>query len=95
MTPSRAELTRFESLLAAGVARFGGFTEQDLLNFVYKDTWRPLPCTYNAQKGMRRHHPHLWQQHWDAVAVLHYTDAKPWQEGQPENGDEYADLVEL
>lgn len=59
-----------------------------------QDTWRPLPHTFNAQKGIRRHHPQLWRQHWHAVAVVHYTDAKPWQEGHSDHA-EYQDLVQL
>lgn len=56
---------------------------QDFLNHVYAGAWRPLPPTFNAQKGMRRHHPGLWRRHWGDVAVLHYTDAKPWQRDHP------------
>lgn len=45
--------------------------------------WTPLPWTFNAQKGIRHHHPHLWQRHWSKVTVIHYTDAKPWQADHP------------
>lgn len=34
-------------------------------------------------QGIRDHHPELWEAHRDHVAVLHYTDAKPWQPGHP------------
>lgn len=36
MTPSRAELARFSTLLAAGEVAVGGYAEQDLLNQAYK-----------------------------------------------------------
>jgi hypothetical protein len=39
MSPSRAELARFNALLAAGEVVVGGYAEQDLLNEVYKVGW--------------------------------------------------------
>jgi lipopolysaccharide biosynthesis glycosyltransferase len=57
-------------------------------------TWKALPHTYNAQKGIKRHHPQLWAASWDQVAVVHYTDAKPWHPEHPEH-EHYRELVEL
>lgn len=58
----------------------------------YKDTWRKLPYTYNAQKTIQRHHPDLWRL--QDVAVIHYVDAKPWDRDHPEH-QQFKDIVEL
>ncbi|PRW56181.1 glycosyl transferase [Chlorella sorokiniana] len=94
MSPCRAELRLFDSLLAAGAAPIGGYAEQDFLNWRYQGVWRPLPPAFNAQRGIRGHHPQLWDALWPQVSIIHYTDGKPWQEGHPDN-ERDADLVEL
>lgn len=45
--------------------------------------WRPLPPAFNAQRGIRRHHPQLWSALWPQVSIIHFTDGKPWQQGHP------------
>ncbi|KAL4442954.1 hypothetical protein ABPG77_008445 [Micractinium sp. CCAP 211/92] len=94
MAPSAAELARFGALLDAGEVPIGGYAEQDFLNAVYKDCWQQLPHTFNCQKGIKQHHPKLWKEHWHEVAILHYTDAKPWQRDHPEH-KQHRELVEL
>lgn len=68
---------------SSGTEVVGAYAEQDLLNAYFRGAWRPLPHTFNAQKGIRRHHPRLWEAHWGEAAVLHITDAKPWQAEHP------------
>jgi hypothetical protein len=40
MTPSRAELARFHSLLLAGAVPIAGYAEQDFLNGYFKESLR-------------------------------------------------------
>ena len=53
------------------------FPDQDLLSFVFRDKWIPLPWHYNALRTMRISHSVLWD---DAlVRCIHYILAdKPW-----------------
>jgi hypothetical protein len=39
MTPSRAELARFHSLLLAGAVPIAGYAEQDFLNGYFKESY--------------------------------------------------------
>jgi hypothetical protein len=55
-----------------------------------QDTWRPLPWTYNAQKVIKYHHPHLWDI--SKIVNIHYVDAKPWNRDDPGNAP-YQDIV--
>ncbi|KAL4457680.1 hypothetical protein ABPG75_012545 [Micractinium tetrahymenae] len=59
-----------------------------------QESWQQLPHTFNCQKGIKHHHPQLWQERWDEVAILHYTDAKPWQREHPEH-EQHRELVQL
>ncbi|CAG9460727.1 unnamed protein product [Pedinophyceae sp. YPF-701] len=92
MAPSRAEAARFERLLRSGEVRVGGFAEQDFLNEIYAGEWRALPVAFNAQKFIRMHHPDLFDV--DSVAIIHYTDAKPWHREHPEH-ENFQDIVNL
>lgn len=83
VTPDTAEFDRFMHLLGTGAIEVGGYAEQDFLNVYYRNRWRPLPHTYNAQKCIRCHHPHMWRL--ADVAVLHYVDSKPWNPNDPAN----------
>jgi alpha-N-acetylglucosamine transferase len=76
MEPAAARLREFDALLASRAVEIGGYAEQDFLNAVYHDTWRPLPPTYNLQKSIKAHHPELWVP--DTAHVWHFTDRKPW-----------------
>ncbi|WP_343465078.1 glycosyltransferase family 8 protein [Pantoea sp.] len=53
------------------------FSEQDLLNELFKDRWLPLSWVYNALKTLPFQHAGLWRD--DKVKNLHYILAKPWQ----------------
>lgn len=52
------------------------FSEQDLLNEVFAERWKPLSYIYNALKTLPFQHSGLWQG--DEVKNLHYILAKPW-----------------
>ncbi len=117
MSPCRAELRLFGSLLAAGAAPIGGYAEQDFLNWRYQagferqrccrglhgllclstapptsanscavtdflqSVLRLLPPAFNAQRGIRRHHPQLWEMLWPQVSCCCGVDALlcvPW-----------------
>lgn len=39
-------------------------------------SWHALPHTFNAQKVIKLHHPHLWRP--QELCVIHYVDEKPW-----------------
>jgi inositol 3-alpha-galactosyltransferase len=93
ITPSRRELRRFEALLATGDIPIGGFAEQDFLNGALRGEWRALPPAFNLQKGIKFHHPELWQP--SAAAVIHYTDRKPWDEPDHEDNRVFADITDL
>ncbi|GAB4820789.1 hypothetical protein N2152v2_007835 [Parachlorella kessleri] len=92
MSPSKADFQRFSELLASGAVKIGGYAEQDFLNEYYKDSWRALPFTFNAQKVMKLHHPELWSL--SEVNIIHYVDHKPWDRECPAHAP-YQDLVDL
>jgi len=61
------------------------FSEQDLLNEVFAERWKPLSYIYNALKTLPFQHSGLWQD--NQVKNLHYILAKPWKRdlNQPES----------
>lgn len=53
------------------------FSEQDLLNEVFKDKWLPLSYGYNALKTLPFQHKRLWKM--SEVKNIHFILKKPWQ----------------
>ncbi|WP_241573287.1 glycosyltransferase family 8 protein [Rosenbergiella nectarea] len=62
------------------------FSEQDLLNEVYENRWKPLSYGYNALKTLPFQHKDLWK--FDEVKNIHYILKKPWQKPRHPNADE-------
>ncbi|KAM5563997.1 galactinol synthase 2-like [Rosa sericea] len=62
------------------------FAEQDLLNFFFRDVYKPIPSEYNFILAMLWRHPENVKI--DALKVVHYCAAgsKPWRyTGEEEN----------
>lgn len=116
MTPDISMFQHFHSILQSESQQPGtgivlGFAEQDLLNYVYRSHMHWLDWGYNAQKGIRLHHPHLWrsQAHMKhaktestsssngtGIKVLHYTDKKPWNDRWcEENREAHKDICDF
>ena len=93
MAPSVAQLRALQEALLTGRCRVGGYAEQDALNWFFQGAWTPLSPRYNLQKGIRHHHPELWDP--ASAAILHYTDRKPWDRREEDADDVHADIVGL
>lgn len=61
--------------------------------FCFQNEWIALPPQYNLQKGIKKHHPAIWNPH-DA-AIIHYTDAKPWHDRDHPENVEHTDIVDI
>jgi lipopolysaccharide biosynthesis glycosyltransferase len=92
MEPDTGRLAEFGRLLAAGAIRIGGYAEQDFLNEYYRDSWQALPWGFNAQKGIRHHHPDVWRL--DEVFIVHFTDRKPWNARHHEENAAHRDICD-
>ncbi|RHZ74792.1 hypothetical protein Glove_219g83 [Diversispora epigaea] len=54
------------------------FADQDLLNEVFENNWKPLPYTYNALKTLKSCHALMWQDR--SIRNIHYIlNDKPWK----------------
>lgn len=94
LTPNKGEYQRMLAALPTWPEReTSRFSEQDFLNYYYKDTWKHLPYTYNAQKRIKVHHPNLWDL--QQIHVVHYVDEKPWSHRWAVENIEYREEVEL
>ncbi|KAG1442889.1 hypothetical protein G6F56_010877 [Rhizopus delemar] len=52
------------------------FPDQDFLNEIFKDKWKPISYAYNALKTLQWAHKLMWDI--DSVKNLHYILTKPW-----------------
>lgn len=52
------------------------FADQDILNEVYKEHWKPLPFMYHAIKIVYLTHRILWNE--SIIKNIHYINEKPW-----------------
>ncbi|RCH79257.1 hypothetical protein CU098_004833 [Rhizopus stolonifer] len=52
------------------------FPDQDFLNEIFKEQWKPLPYTYNALKTLQWAHKPMWDL--SSIKNVHYILTKPW-----------------
>ena len=52
------------------------FPDQDFLNEIFNNQWRPLPYTYNALKTLQWAHKPMWSL--PHIKNVHYIITKPW-----------------
>jgi alpha-N-acetylglucosamine transferase len=52
------------------------FPDQDFLNVVFKNKWKPVPFIYNALKTLQWAHKPMWDIKY--VKNIHYILTKPW-----------------
>jgi len=108
MTPDASMFDQFHSILRCpqlGPHVVQKYAEQDLLNYVYCSDMHWLDWGYNAQKGIKLHHPQLWSKAYNnnsnkkerdtAIKVLHYTDKKPWSDRWHEENKAHRDICDL
>ncbi|CAN7097065.1 galactinol synthase 6-like [Brassica rapa] len=71
------------------------FAEQDFLNIYFRDTYKPIPSTYNLVLAMLWRHP----EHVDLnqIRVVHYcaNGSKPWKYDETEEHMEREDIKML
>ncbi|KAI8373039.1 glycosyl transferase family protein [Radiomyces spectabilis] len=95
LNPSR---TKFQEMMARLYAiddlTIYPFPDQDFLNEIFKDRWKPLPYTYNALKTLSVAHSTMW--HMKQVKNVHYILSKPWDECEKmKEDDPYYELYSL
>lgn len=108
MTPNASIFHQFHSILRSphlGPHVVQKYAEQDLLNYVYRSDIHWLHWGYNAQKGIKIHHPQLWSKAcnnnsnkkdgYTAIKVLHYTDKKPWSDRWHDENKAHRDICDL
>lgn len=69
------------------------FPDQDFLNEIFKNRWKPLPYSYNALKTLPSAHSPMWNLH--DVKNIHYILSKPWDTDPNHEPDVYYPLYQL
>jgi alpha-N-acetylglucosamine transferase len=89
--PNQTEFERIVQLKNDNNFKFNTFwSEQGLLNEVYKNQWYEIGFEYNANLAAYPQARKYWDERAKNISVIHFTLNKPWA-----CGDEFKDLCDI